>query len=80
MFSTLEGSVEWNYQRAAAESAVQHMTGLKGVSNAIYIRPVASTSQVQTLIHDALARTAEVGARRIQVTANDDGTVTRRER
>ena len=40
-FITLEGSVEWNDQRSAAESTVQHLKGVKGVSNAIYIRPVA---------------------------------------
>jgi osmotically-inducible protein OsmY len=47
---TLDGTVEWNYQRTAAESAVRHLKGVKGVSNAIYIEPVASPGQVQTLI------------------------------
>ena len=41
-FITLEGAVEWNDQRSAAELAVQHLKGVNGVSNAIYIRPVAS--------------------------------------
>ena len=40
-FVTLEGSVEWNYQRSAAESAVRHLRGVKDVSNAILIsRPL----------------------------------------
>jgi osmotically-inducible protein OsmY len=43
-FLTLEGSVEWNCQRTAAESVVRHVEGVKGVSNAIYIKPVASPS------------------------------------
>jgi osmotically-inducible protein OsmY len=72
---TLDGTVEWNYQRTAAESAVRHLKGVKGVSNAIYIKPVASPGQVQTLINDALVRSAEVDAHRIQVNAAD-GTVT----
>jgi osmotically-inducible protein OsmY len=72
---TLDGTVEWNYQRTAAESAVRHLKGVKGVSNAIYIKPVASPGQVQTLINDALVRSAEVDAHRIQVNATD-GTVT----
>jgi osmotically-inducible protein OsmY len=41
-FITLEGAVESNDQRSAAESAVQHLKGVKGVANAICISPVAS--------------------------------------
>jgi osmotically-inducible protein OsmY len=70
-FVTLEGTVEWNYQRAAAESAVRHVKGVKGVSNAIYITPVASAGQVQTLINDALLRSADVEAHRIHVHVED---------
>jgi osmotically-inducible protein OsmY len=44
-FITLEGSVEWNSQRSAAESAVRYLKGVKGVSNAIYISPTASPGQ-----------------------------------
>jgi osmotically-inducible protein OsmY len=72
---TLDGTVEWNYQRTAAESAVRHLKGVKGVSNATYIKPVASPGQVHTLINDALVRSAEVDAHRIHVNATD-GTVT----
>jgi osmotically-inducible protein OsmY len=39
---TLEGGVEWDHQRSAAESAVRHLKGVKSVSNAISIKPVAS--------------------------------------
>ena len=41
-FVTLDGSVEWNRQRAAAETAVRRLKGIRGVSNAIYIRPAAA--------------------------------------
>jgi osmotically-inducible protein OsmY len=74
-FVTLEGTVEWNYQRSAAESAVSHLNGVRGVSNAIQISPAASPHQVKTLIEDALRRSAEVDANRIQV-SGDQGTVT----
>lgn len=49
-FVTLEGSVASNGQRAAAESAVRHVKGIKGVSNAIYIKPAAAPSQAPALI------------------------------
>jgi osmotically-inducible protein OsmY len=39
---TLEGGVDWDYQRSAAESAVRHLKGVKNVSNAISIKSVAS--------------------------------------
>ena len=43
-FLTLEGRVQWNDQRTDAESAVRHIDGVKGVSNAIVIGPVASVN------------------------------------
>src|SRR5437660_6138690 len=36
---TLEGEVEWDYQRSAAESAVRRVKGLKGVTNTIQVKP-----------------------------------------
>jgi osmotically-inducible protein OsmY len=74
-FVTLEGHVEWNYQRTDAESAVRHLDGVKGVSNAIVIEPVASVAQVQTLIEDALRRSAEIDAKHVRVEV-DGGAVT----
>ena len=40
---TLEGTVEWHYQRAAAERAVRYLWGIKGVTNNIIVAPVVST-------------------------------------
>jgi osmotically-inducible protein OsmY len=76
-FVTLEGQVEWNFQRSDAESAIRHLSGVKGVSNAIFIRPVASPGQVQLFIEDALTRCAAVDAGHITVDADPvAGTVT----
>jgi len=63
----LEGDVEWQYQKAAAESAVKHLTGVKGVTNQIAITAKVSPAQVKTKIEEALERSAEVEARRIIV-------------
>ncbi len=43
-FVTLEGCVQWNEQRADAESAISRLEGVKGVSNAIVIGPIASVN------------------------------------
>jgi osmotically-inducible protein OsmY len=68
---TLEGDVEWQYQRVAAESAVKNLTGVKGVTDQIVIKTRVSPAQVKTRIEEALERNAEVEARRITVEAAD---------
>lgn len=69
---TLEGTVEFGYQREAAESAVKKLTGVKGVTNRIVIAAKVSPVQVQKLIEEALERSAEIEARRIRVEAVND--------
>ena len=36
---TLEGTVEWYYQKEAAERAVRYLRGVKGVINKIAVTP-----------------------------------------
>jgi len=71
-FVTLEGVVEWNFQRTRTESAARNVPGVRGVMNHIVIKskPV-STVEVLHKIEDALRRNAEVDARRITVSAKD---------
>jgi osmotically-inducible protein OsmY len=64
---TLEGEVEWQYQKEAAENAVRYLTGVTGVSNLITIKPRVSPTDIKTKIEDALKRSAEMDARRISV-------------
>src|SRR3954470_24451764 len=44
---TLEGNVEWNYQRDYAERAVRPLKGVKGVSNFIELKPRAAPSEIK---------------------------------
>ena len=74
-FVTLDGNVEWHYQREAAESCARKVHGVRGVTNKIEVKPKISTTEVKTKIEDALRRSAEVDARRITVSAQD-GVVT----
>lgn len=71
-FVTLEGTVEWNFQRTRVEAAARNVPGVRGVMNHIVIKakPV-STVEVLHKIEDALRRSAEVDARRITVSAKD---------
>ena len=64
---TLEGDVEWQYQRQAAEAAVRNLPGVKGVINWIKIKPRVSPTDIRAKIEAALRRSAELDAERITV-------------
>jgi len=66
---TLRGEVEWQYQRMDAERSVRRLTGVRGVSNLITIRPSVhpSPEELKHRIEQALVRSAETDAQRITV-------------
>lgn len=66
---TLRGEVDWDYQRREAQRVVRNLTGVKGVSNLITVRPRTGLSpdELKEKIEDALVRTAETDAERIRV-------------
>lgn len=64
---TIEGTVEWNYQRETAEDAVRRLRGVKGVTNLIQLKPQVAPSEIKRKIEEAFRRSAEVDASRITV-------------
>ena len=64
---TLEGSVDWQYQKTLAESAVKKLRGVLGIFNKIEVKPKVSPTEVKSKIEEALRRSAELDARRISV-------------
>ena len=76
---TLEGDVDWDFQRREAEASVRNIKGAKGVTNLIHVKPTVSAMDVKTKIEQALKRSAEVDANRITVEA-EGGKVTLRGR
>ena len=64
---TLEGEVEWQYQREAADRAVRYLTGVQGVANRISLTSRVTPCDVARRIEAALKRHAELEARRIRV-------------
>jgi osmotically-inducible protein OsmY len=64
---TLEGDVEWNFQRDAAERSVRSLTGVKGVTNLITVKQRPAPSDVKEKIKEALKRGAEIDANHITV-------------
>jgi osmotically-inducible protein OsmY len=73
---TLEGTVDWQYQKTLAESAVKKLRGVIGVTNNIEVKPPSTPGpdQIKKQIEEALKRSAEIDARRITVEV-DGGTV-----
>jgi osmotically-inducible protein OsmY len=67
---TLEGQVEWQYQKNTAENAVRRIKGVKGVSNLITLKPRAEPYEIKKKIMDAFKRNAEVDGNRIVVETN----------
>jgi osmotically-inducible protein OsmY len=74
---TLEGQVEWNYQRESAETAVRRVRGVMGVSNLIQLKPSVAPTEVKRKIEEAFRRSAEVDASRITVDAHGGEVVLR---
>src|ERR1700757_1525044 len=69
---TLEGNVEWAYQRLAAERAVRRVKGVKGVTNTIQLKPGVPADEIKRKIEQAFRRSAEIDANRITVEAHED--------
>ena len=67
----LTGKVQWWFQKIAAEEAVRWLTGVKGVTNNITVKPRVTPFPFQGKIEAALQRCATLDAERIQVTTED---------
>lgn len=69
---TLTGEVDWQYQRFAAEHGVRRLQGVRGLENAIAVRPAAHAADIKQRIEEALARRAHVEADKVLVTVTGD--------
>lgn len=64
---TLEGEVEWEYQRSSAKDSVDHLLGVRNVVNNISVKPKVSVADIKNKISAAFHRTATIDADRISV-------------
>ncbi len=69
---TLDGTVDWQFQREAAHDAVRHLAGVKWVNNQVVVRPTVSASEVKSKIESAFTRNALVDADGISVNVKGD--------
>lgn len=64
---TLEGEVDWDYQRLAAARVVRDLAGLKSIVNLISIRATVTPRDVKKKITDAFHRSAQFESDQISV-------------
>lgn len=64
---TLEGTVDWQFQKDAAYKAVRDIAGVKSVVNAIALKPRLEKIDIEKSIRQALHRRATVNADSIRV-------------
>jgi len=72
---TLQGEVDWQYQKSAAEEQVRRLSGVSGIINNVTIKPRIQPNDIKHRIEDAFRRHAEIEAQRIRVRVADGGRV-----
>jgi osmotically-inducible protein OsmY len=75
---TLEGEVDWRFERDEAENVARKIKGVTGVTNLVMVKPQpepVKEAEIKSQIERALVRSAEIDASRIKVEA-DGGRVT----
>jgi len=64
---TLEGTVDWNYQRQSAADAIRYLPGIVRVDNFITVKAVATSADVKENIKQAIRRNAAIDSEKISV-------------
>src|ERR1700687_977669 len=64
---TLRGEVEWQYQKEDADRVIRRLTGVRGVTNLITVKPRVTSTELKEKIQSALLRSAQTDAQRITV-------------
>jgi osmotically-inducible protein OsmY len=68
---TLEGHVDYDFQRREVERMVRHVRGVVGITDELVLTPPASPLEVESEIQDAFEREAGVDARQVSVEVSD---------
>lgn len=72
---TLQGQLDWEYERQSAEKAIRPLLGVVGIHNQITLKPRPVPADITNRITDALQRQALHEAKRVQIDV-DGSTVT----
>jgi len=72
---TLQGQLDWEYERQSVEKAMRPLLGVVGINNQITLKPRPVPADITNRIIDALRRQALHEAKRVQIDV-DGSTVT----
>ncbi len=64
---TLEGTVDWDFQRKSAATAAESIKGVTGITNNIKLSATPATADVKEKIQSAFVRNASLDAGKIQI-------------
>ena len=64
---SLEGTVEWHYQRERAEQAMHHLRGVVSVRNSLRVKPRVAANGLKDKIAAAFRRNAQLDADSISI-------------
>jgi VCBS repeat-containing protein len=67
---TLEGELEWEYQRMNARTAIQNLSGVRSVTNLITIKPNLNPFELEQKITEAFRRNATIDASKVNVSTS----------
>jgi osmotically-inducible protein OsmY len=76
---TLTGEVRWDFQRRAAENAIRHLAGIRGITNRVLVRPKVEPDAVKRKIEEAFKRDAILDALHVTVEVEGSEVVLRGE-
>jgi osmotically-inducible protein OsmY len=65
---TIEGEVEWQFQRESAYGAIKNLLGVRGIKNHLKIRPGVTAILIKDIVRKALERSASIEASGIETT------------
>jgi osmotically-inducible protein OsmY len=74
---TLDGQVEWQYQKENAHRAIAHLRGVRSICDLIRVAPRPSVTDLRESLRKTFRRNAEIDADRLIIETNR-GTVTLR--
>jgi osmotically-inducible protein OsmY len=64
---TLNGEVEWDYQRRAAKKAIENLAGIRAIYNFISVKTTATPVDIKKKISDFFHRSATIDSDRVTV-------------
>lgn len=64
---TLQGEVDWEYQRSNARKAIEGLTGVKSITSLIKVKPKATAEDIKRKIESAFQRAASINSKKIKV-------------